>query len=183
MPKIVATKDQWIELGYQLFSDAGDKGLNVDVMSKALNCNRSSFYWHFKSKHDFINELVEYWIYTYTHLVITEANSPIDPKEKLLKLFEIVFKKDNSLDFIFFLKKYGQKDEQIKKIVDEIDKKRIAFGSQILMEIGYSKEEAKTKSSIIYKYLIGYHEIMRFKKQPKNYFQKVKKELQHFVDI
>jgi len=183
MPKIVATKNQWIELGYQLFSEDGIKGLNVDVMSKALKCNRSSFYWHFKTKNDFINELVDYWIYTYTNLVITEVVGLVNPKKKLLRLLEIVFKKDNSMDFIFFLKKYGQKNKNIKTIVDQIDRRRIAFGSQILEEIGYSEEEAKIKSSIIYKYLIGYQEMIRFKKQPKNYFNNVKKELEHFVDL
>jgi len=177
MPKIVATKDQWIELGYQLFSEAGIKGLNVDVMSKKLKCNRSSFYWHFKTKNDFVNELVDFWIHTYTHEVITAVNELVHPKEKLLKLFEIVFKKDNSLDFIFFLKRYGQKNKHIKKIVEQMDRKRIAFGSQLLIEMGYSKEEAKIKSSVIYKYLIGYHEMMRYKKQPKNYLEEVKKEL------
>lgn len=177
MPKIVATKVQWIQLGYQLFSENGIKGVNVDEMSKSLKCNRSSFYWHFKSKKDFINELVEYWINTYTLEVITKVDTKDNPKEKLLKLFEIVFKKDLSLDFIFYLKKYGQKNEQIQKIIDRIDRKRITYGSSILKEMGFSKEEAKVKSSIIYKYLIGYHEFMRYKKQPENYLEEVFKEL------
>lgn len=182
MPKIVATKIQWIKLGYQLFSENGSKGLNVDVMSKKLKCNRSSFYWHFTSKNEFVNELVDYWINTYTLEVISKASKATDPKEKLLKLFEIVFKKDSSLDFIFFLKKYGQKNKAIKKIVEQIDSKRIAFGSGIFMEMGYSKQEAAIRSSVIYKYLIGYHETMRFKKQPKNYLDEVIKEL-NFLNL
>jgi len=80
MPKIVATQTQWIELGYELFSETGIQGLNVDVMSKKLKCNRSSFYWHFKSKNDFVNELVNFWIDTYTIKVIKEANQQTNPK-------------------------------------------------------------------------------------------------------
>jgi len=113
MPKIVATKIQWIKLGYELFSEAGIQGINVDVMSKKLRCNRSSFYWHFNSKKDFVNELVDFWINTYTLEVINEVHDQVNPKDKLFKLFEIVFKKDSTLDFIFYLKKYGQKDKQL----------------------------------------------------------------------
>jgi len=88
-----------------------------------------------------------------------------------------VFKKDSTLDFIFHLKRYGQKNKDIKKIVDQIDKQRVAFGSNLFMEMGFSEEEAKIKSSVTYKYLIGYHELIRYKKQPKNYLDEVLKEL------
>ena len=183
MPKIVASKKDWIELGYKLFSEAGEVGLNVDKMSRLLMCNKSSFYWHFKTKLAFVNELVEYWIELDTLKVMKLVDEPNSPLEQFLKLIAVTFQKDSNLDFIFYLKKYSQKNENVRKTVDRIDKQRIAFVSKILSELGYPREQSKIKALIFYKYLIGYHEMIRYKKQKKNYLSEVLAEINHFIKI
>ena len=135
MPKIVASKNDWIKLGYKLFSENGEGGLNVDKMSRLLNCNKSSFYWHFKTKQNFISNLIEYWVDIDTTKVKNEVDEQKDPKEKLLKLIKVAFKKDSNLDFIFYLKKYSQKNNNVKKIVEQVDNERILFVSHLLLSL------------------------------------------------
>ena len=55
MPKIIAKKQDWINLGYKLFSEKGIAGIVVEKMASILNVNKSSFYWHFKTKKEFVN--------------------------------------------------------------------------------------------------------------------------------
>ena len=62
MPKIIAKKEDWITLGYQLFSEKGISGIVVEKMAQKLKVNKSSFYWHFKTKKDFFNEIISFWI-------------------------------------------------------------------------------------------------------------------------
>ena len=183
MPKIVASKEDWIKLGYQLFSESGEKGLVVDKMSKLLNCNKSSFYWHFKTKPDFINCLVDYWRSNDTIGIINKVNKEVQAKDKLLKLIEIIFRKDSNLDFNFYLKKYAQSNNRIKTSVDKIDKERINFAMALLIDMGYTKDMASIKAKVFYKYLIGYHEMIRYKKQKKNFLPEVLQELNQFINI
>lgn len=183
MPKIVAIQKDWLELGFTYFSEMGESGLNVDKMSRVLKCNKSSFYWHFKTKKDFINKLIEYWINIDTNQIIAAVDKEESAKNKLLKLIEITFKKDANLDFIFYLKKYAQKNKEIQKIVNQIDKERMTYVAELLKEIGYTKEDARIKASLFYKFLIGYHEMIRYKKQKKNYLSDVLYELNHFIKI
>ncbi len=183
MPKIVATKEDWIKLGYKLFSESGESGLNVDKMSRLLNCNKSSFYWHFKTKAAFIDYLIEYWIGIDTIQIINETDQQSTAKKKIIKLIEIVFKKDANLDFIFFLKRYARNKKKIQNKIDQIDFDRIEYVSSLFKDIGYDDQMAKTKSLIFYKYLIGYHEMIRYKKQEKDYLQHVLTELNHFIEL
>jgi len=183
MPKIVATKEQWTKLGYQLFAEMGVRGLNVEKMSNKLKCNRSSFYWHFKTKEDFIDEVINFWIATETDQVIFEVEKCNNAKEKLDKFFEIAFKNEPYLEFAFFLKRYAKKNKKIQLIVDEIDKRRLGFTAQLLKNVGYTKRESEIKANIFFKYLIGHHELIKNKKQPRNYLNPVKKELKHFLDV
>lgn len=183
MPKIVASKEDWIKLGFQLFSESGEKGIVIDKMSKTLKCNKSSFYWHFKTRADFIKQLFKFWEEKYTYEIIEEVNREDSPKSKLLKLIEIAFKKDSNLDFIFFLKKYSLADETLKNTIDNIDKERIEYVAFLLESDGYSPEVSKLKSKILYKYLIGYHEMIRYKEQTDGWLEEVLTEINEFIKI
>jgi len=183
MPKIVAKKEDWVLLGYQLFSQKGEAGIVVEQMADQLKVNKSSFYWHFKTKKEFIHALVEYWIKTETGGVIEQTQQAKTVQEKLDQFLTIAFKNDPYLEFIFFLKRYAVKDKEMQQIIDEVDAQRLAFCSQLFQEMGYNKQEAEVKSTIFYNYLIGYHEMIKNKKQAKDYLVQVKDELKHFLNI
>lgn len=181
MPKIIAKKEDWINLGYKLFSEKGINGIIVEKMALKLNVNKSSFYWHFKTKKDFLNEIITFWISTDTNTIIRIVESKPAGKEKFKSLIELVFKKEPYLDFIFFLKRYALKDKKIQTLIDKIDSQRIDYTKNILIEMGLSENEALIKSNLFYKYLIGYHEMIRYKKQSNDYINEVQKELNQFI--
>lgn len=181
MPKIVATKQDWIFLGYELFSEQGITGIVVEKMAKKLKVNKSSFYWHFKTKKEFIDAIIEYWVSNNTTQIISTTDSEQSGKDKFSKLIELAFKKEPYLDFIFHLKRYAIKNKKIQVLIDEIDHQRIEYTMNILIEMNFSKTEAKDKAILFYKYLIGYHEMIRYKKQSKNFLEEVKSELSQFI--
>lgn len=181
MPKIIAKKQDWIFLGYKLFSEHGPTGIIVEQMARKLNVNKSSFYWHFKTKDGFINEIIAHWISSNTNRIISITENEKSGSEKFRKLVELSFKKEAYLDFIFFLKKYARKNKKIQSRIEEIDIQRMQYTKNILIEMNFSIAEAEVKSILFYKYLIGYHEMLRYKKQSKNYAEEVKLELNQFV--
>lgn len=183
MPKIIATKDHWIKLGYKLFSEQGISGIVVEAMAKKLNVNKSSFYWHFKTKEEFVNAIINFWITTETEQIIAQTEAVKSASGKFERFLEITFKSEPYLEFIFFLKRYAKKNKKIQKIIDDIDFKRLSYASNLFQEVGYSKAEATVRASIFYKYLIGYHEMIRNKKQPSNFLIEVKQELKYFLNI
>ena len=182
MPKIVAQKKDWIELGYKLFSETGISGIVIEKMSKILNCNKSSFYWHFKAKKEFIQQLTNFWVDNETEKIIKLTSFEKSASKKLKLLLEVSYKKMPYLDFVFYLKRYALKENKISKIIDNIDNQRIAYVNCLLKEIGYSNRDAKIKASLLYKHLIGYHEMMRYKEQNENYLMEVKKEINQFIN-
>lgn len=183
MPKIIAQKEDWIKLGYTLFSDQGIAGIVIEKMAKKLACNKSSFYWHFQTKKAFITELVQYWITNETEKIIGKTQTTLSPSEKFELFLELTFKYDPHTGFIFFLKRYAIRHPEIQQIIDDIDDKRISYTSTLLQEIGYSKAEANPKARVFYNYLIGYHEMLKNKTQAENYLDIVKQDLQHFIKI
>jgi len=181
MPKIVAKKEDWISLGYRLFSEHGVSGINVEKMAKTLKVNKSSFYWHFKTKNVLIQQLIMLWKNNETERIINLTNEKKTGLQKFKMLIALIYKQDPFLDFVFYLKRYARKETEIQKIIDEIDNKRIEYACCLLQEIGYSKDEAKIKSTLLHKHFIGYHEVIRYKNQNTDYQKEVKKELNQFI--
>ena len=181
MPKIVAKKEDWVNIGYKLFSEQGASGIIVEKMAKILKVNKSSFYWHFKTKKEFIEHLILVWIDKETERIIDLTNSKKTASQKFKTLLALVYKQDLFLDFIFYLKRYAIKEKKIQIIIDEIDDKRIKYTYDLLLEMGYPKKDANIKSKLLYKHFLGYHEMIRHKKQKFDYQKEVKKEINQFI--
>lgn len=183
MPKIVAKKEDWINLGYKIFADQGVSGIVVEKMAKVLKVNKSSFYWHFKTKKEFIRQLVEFWKNRETDRIITLTKDKKTGLEKFKAMMPLIYKQDPYLDFVFHLKRYARKEKEMQEIIDNIDKQRIDYTCMILEEMGYSKQESKIKASFLYKHFIGYHEFIRYKKQSVDYVKEVLIELNQIVKL
>ena len=181
MPKIIATKEDWIDLGFKLFSEKGISGIVIEKMAEKLKVNKSSFYWHFKTKNEFIQKLIEFWVNKETEQIIKLTNQEDSAAEKFKTLIKLSYKKLPNQDFIFYLKRYAQKQKRVKSLIAKIDLERIEFIKSLLQEMGYSDGDADIKSSLFYKHLIGYHEMIRYEKQSRDYEKEVKKEINQFI--
>lgn len=183
MPKIVCSKEDWIKLGYSLFAIKGVDGLVVERMAAKLRCNKSSFYWHFKNKATFVDEIVSYWILQETQGVIDYVEARNSPTEKYAAFLEICFQHDPYLEFIFFLKRYAVKSKKHQQIIDEIDLRRLEYTASLFVGLGFRKSKAKVMASVFYKYLIGYHEMHRYRMPGKDHLEVVKKELSYLIQF
>jgi len=181
MPKIIAKKQDWINLGYKLFSKNGISGIIIEKMAEKLNVNKSSFYWHFKTKNIFIEQLILFWAQNETEQIIELANNEKTATEKFKILISVIYKQNPFLDFVFYLKRYAIKKTEIQNIIEKIDSQRVEYVKNLLHKMQYSEKEAKIKSSLLYKHLIGYHEIIRNKKQSTDYIKGVKIEINEFI--
>lgn len=183
MPKIVAKKEDWIKLGYKTFANQGYSGIVVETMAKVLKVNKSSFYWHFKTKKEFIRQLIMFWKEKETDRIINLTKDEKSGVEKFKAMIPLIYKQDPFLDFIFYLKSYARKEKEIQVFVDNIDKMRIDYTRTILHEMGYSEEEAKIKAGVLYKHYIGYHECLRYKEQSPDYVKEVQIELNQIIEL
>ena len=181
MPKIVAKKEDWINLGYSLFSEQGVSGIIVEKMSKTLKVNKSSFYWHFKTRKDFIDQLIMLWINNETKQIMDLTNSKKAALQKFKTFIGLIYKQNLFLDFTFYLKRYAKKEKQIQLIIDKIENQRVEYANNLLLEMGYSKKDANIKSALLYKHFIGYHEVIRYKNQNIDYQKEVKIEINQFI--
>ena len=164
MPATKVEKSKWLKLGIKEFSIKGVQGVNVEQMSKKLNCNKSSFYWHFKSKEKFLNEMIEYWfensIKPITEIVDKESN----PKERFEKFIKQSFKDKSRKDLMYHLRILSKTNRKVEELLNYLTTKRLIYTSSLIQELGYSHNDAEIKSEILLNFYIGWYENNKHKK-------------------
>lgn len=166
MARVKVDKKEWLRLGAKYFSISGQEGIKVEQLAKKLNCNKSSFYWHFQSKNNFMQELVNYWFEHSSVPIAAKIQSKKTPEEKFFLFLKLSFEDRSAKDFMFYLRKMAKSDKQLQEFINGLTLMRLEFISFLIQELGYSKVEADMKAKILLNFYIGWYE--QNKHQPSN---------------
>ena len=163
MSKSFDRRDIWFKVGKKEFIDHGINGINIERLSRRANVAKSSFYHFFNSKDDYLNQLIDHWIEEGTRAIAERFVVIDDPHDRLRKLVRYVFTNnvENEL-FLFQLKSLARTNNRIRKIIDQVEKERIRFLKNILIDMGLSDKTATTRSLFLYIYFVGRVEFEKF---------------------
>jgi AcrR family transcriptional regulator len=154
----------WLMQGIETLRNCGIGAVRVEPMARLLGVTKGSFYWHFKDRGEFLDDLLEYWETEMTdkigaHLAHTEG----EPQRQLLALLEhIVNEEINRYDAA--VRAWALYDERAAKIVRRVDERRLAHCRQLFLDMGFSSEQADIRSRMSYHYVVG--EYTAFVKDP-----------------
>jgi AcrR family transcriptional regulator len=79
-------RDDWINGALGLLSTAGVDGVRIFHLAERLGVTSGSFYWHFKTRRELYDALVDYW-----ERKLTDAANKATQRRKQLRLkYEIL---------------------------------------------------------------------------------------------
>ena len=55
----IKTKERILGEGIKLFLQKGFRGTTIEDITDAVNITKGAFYWHFKSKNELLNTIIE----------------------------------------------------------------------------------------------------------------------------
>jgi AcrR family transcriptional regulator len=171
MPKKLASREDWLDCGLTLFGSQGAQGLNVEEMAKILGCSKSSFYWYFKDRKNFIYELLLHWRGAETRSYIRESRKQATPGERFLSLFEDAVKYRRHIDVLFHLREFAQRNGTARRLLEETEEERIQYLIELLVNLGDSPAQAGLKAEMMYHYYLGWLERNKFTKPSRKQVQ------------
>ncbi|RLA39599.1 MAG: hypothetical protein DRR06_18855 [Gammaproteobacteria bacterium] len=89
------THDQWLSKALELFASTGESGLRVEQLARSLGVSKSGFYFHFKDREDFLQQLLNYWAHEYTEVITRNPLLLMTPlRERLLMISTLIFEQN-----------------------------------------------------------------------------------------
>ena len=138
-------KDEWLERSLTLL--AHNKGnFNIEELVKKLGVTKGSFYWHFKSRDDFIHTLLDYWENTSTQNVLIEMEKyhDEDAKKRLLELMRIL-RNEAVCHHDIAMRNMATLNKEAAAKVLKVDKMRLHFVGNLFREIGFHGKELEVR--------------------------------------
>jgi AcrR family transcriptional regulator len=140
------SKAQWLEAGMEHLSKKSVNALSIEDLAGNLGIAKSGFYWHFKNRDSFLEELLQYWIHEITEVVTAnEQVLALEPRARLLKTAEMIFDYDLTR-WELAIREWGRENTQVASAVRKANKMRMNYILDIFHELGFEGEDAKMRA-------------------------------------
>ena len=148
------SRKSWLEAALQALARGGIDRVRVESLAKDLGVTKGSFYWHFKDREQFFDEMLSFWAEQSTQTVITNVHYPTDPAARVRAVAEDIVRRDLA-GMDPHIRSWTQYDPERAEIVAGIDKIRFEFIRGLFLAVGFSKNSASLRAHSLYGYALG----------------------------
>ncbi len=150
-------KDDWIKAAFTTLSESGVDAVRVEALAKRIGVTKGSFYWHFKSRQELLDALLEKWRIEQRVIKRVEAIGGT-AKMKLINLLDSVPRgtpRNNSGATELAVRSWARNDEMAAKTIAIVDKERTVWVKNYFMVLGYSESESEARAFLTYSYIMA----------------------------
>ena len=135
------TREDWLAKALDVLAEDGIAAVRIEPLADALAVTKGSFYWHFTDRDELLACLLA-------------ADHSGDPSRELLTLLELVTTLDENR-YDASVRAWARCDPRAAAHLERVDQKRLVYMRGLLLEMGFSEEEADLRSRWSHCYMIG----------------------------
>lgn len=152
------SREDWVAIARKAMIAAGVDDVKVDVLARRLKVTRGSFYWHFESRQDLLDALLEDWeANNRREIAAIETRAAAGGSDGLVELFRIWLGEDPSFPaFDIAVRTWARKAPKVLALVRAIDEDWISLLQAYLERGGMTAPESFVRARIMYFHQVGY---------------------------
>lgn len=147
------TKERWLEEGLVILKEFAQNKIRILYLCERLQVTRGSFYHHFKSIDDYVEELLKKWEKDNTIELIRLANQSSSVEEQMQTLGKLATSKNKTTEVA--IRSWSHYHPIVKVYLEKVDKIRLSYLEDIFEKMGIPKELAQKRAQLDYALLVG----------------------------
>lgn len=152
-------RHDWIQAALGLLAEGNIEGVLIPPLAKRLEVTKGSFYWHFKSREELLDAVLEEWHQRATGRVIEKVERAADtPAGRLRALFDIsnrVGVDDLGGALELAIRNWARLDKRARVAIAKVDAERLDYLASLYRALGYDAAEARQRAFAQYAYSMG----------------------------
>jgi AcrR family transcriptional regulator len=149
------SRDDWMRAALETMSERGVQEVKVAVLASDLGVTSGSFYWHFESRQDLLDELIAWWEREMTDAAIVGARAfegpPFDRIYGLMRQVMV----DKLARYDVAVQHWALSDRRAARVFRRAVKKRFDFAAWMFAQAGFPEVQAKTRGRMMVVYMMG----------------------------
>ena len=144
------SRDDFLTKGLDVLAERGPRALSATRLSRELNVTTGSFYWHFKSVHEFHDALRDYWRREVVVGVAREAQQRAndDPTKVLEELRQVILEQGTHR-YDSAMRHWAKTNDDAARVIQLADEWRQETMTGFLRSAGMVNEEAHDRILLV----------------------------------
>ena len=151
------SKEDWLAEGFKLLFEFAQDKLRIAFLCERLGVTRGSFYHHFESIDNYVEDLMRVWEKQNTLDAIEAAQLGKSPLESMELLNRKVVQANQKIEAA--IRSWSFYQPVVKKHLDRVDETRLTFLTNIFQQMGMEKVVAQKHAKLDYAVLIGIQQL------------------------
>lgn len=153
----------WIAAGLRALAQGGVEAVQIDPVRRALGVTRGSFYWHFRSREQFLAQVLEEWRASSTTRVIEWLEKVPDPRERLTRLLVLGFDQPEQ-GLLYGAVSAASHDPLVRRALEQAVGEQLEFLTRTFAAMGLDPEGARCHALLTHSSYIGLWEAARLER-------------------
>lgn len=146
-------REAWIGAGLDALERGGTDAVSASALAQALGVTRGSFYWHFASRDELLEAVLERWEHDHSDAVLDALAAVADPRERLRLLVDAATSKPPSL-FVRLLQAQTR-EPAVATVLNRSRARRVDFLARAYRELGLRPAAARRRALAAYAAYVG----------------------------
>lgn len=152
-------RPDWIAAARRRFISSGIDAVKIAPLAVDLGATTGSFYWHFKSRKELYDALLNDWVQSngMPFAEAVQAAGP-DPRRRYLAFIGVyLFEKGFSPAYDSAVRSWARQSRDVFEIAERVDNDRIQLLKDIFLELGFDDAQAFVRARITHFHQVGYY--------------------------
>ena len=153
--KSTLSASDWEQAALDLIADKGVSALAVEPLARRLGITKGSFYWHFASRDELLDQALKRWERRdMEHLARSlEADQPAADR---LAEFILRTSRQNRSHQIHAALCAASDHPRVKPVIERITQRRLDYLAKAFRELGMNESAARHRARLTYTSYVGY---------------------------
>ncbi|NKI33879.1 TetR/AcrR family transcriptional regulator [Wenzhouxiangella sp. XN79A] len=179
--KTTLTAADWERAALDLIAEKGLSGLGVEPLARRLGITKGSFYWHFPTRDQLLEQALSRWERQDTESLARSLDSALPAAERLAE-FVLRTSRQNRSHQIHAALCAASDDPRVRPVLERVTQRRLDYLAKAFRELGLDPESARHRARLTYTSYVGYIQLQSRGMAPERGSDEFEAYVQHAIE-
>ncbi|MCA1777814.1 MAG: TetR/AcrR family transcriptional regulator [Xanthomonadaceae bacterium] len=179
--KSTLSASDWEQAALDLIAEKGVSALAVEPLARRLGITKGSFYWHFASRDELLEQSLKRWEHRDIQHLARSLGSSQEPAMRLAE-FILRTSRQNRSHQIHAALCAASDHPTVKPVIERITRRRLEYLAGAFRELGLDAEPAAHRARLTYTSYVGYIQLQTRGMAPERGSEEFEDYVRHAID-